>query len=75
VDVAIHDKGRERVRRTYLTPRLGEVDLLERALEDGAGDSVAVEVLAMAGHLIAAEPTPRGGSASRSRGGAQESRP
>ena len=75
VDVAIHDKGRERVRRTYLTPRLGEVDLLERALEEGAGDSVAVEVLAMAGHLIAAEPMPRGVNASRSRGGAQESRP
>ena len=75
VDVAVHDKGRERVRRTYLTPRLGEVDLLERALEEGAGDSVAVEVLAMAGHLIAAEPTPRGDSASRSRGRAQESRP
>jgi len=66
VDVAIHDKGRERVRRTYLAPRLGEVDLLERALEESAGDSVAVEVLAMAGHLIAAEPTPRGASASRS---------
>ncbi len=66
VDVAIHDKGRERVRRTYLAPRLGDVDLLQRALEDSASDSVAVEVLAMAGHLIAAEPTPRGASASRS---------
>jgi len=32
VEVAIDDKGRERVRRTYLAPRLGEVDLLERAL-------------------------------------------
>jgi glucose-6-phosphate dehydrogenase assembly protein OpcA len=60
VDVAINDKGRERVRRTYLAPRLGDVDLLERALEDSACDSVAVEVLAMAGHLIAAQPTPRG---------------
>ncbi len=60
VDVAIHDKGRERVRRTYLAPRLEDVDLLERALEDSASDSVAVEALAMAGHLIAAEPTPRG---------------
>ncbi|MGD0018846.1 MAG: glucose-6-phosphate dehydrogenase assembly protein OpcA [Candidatus Limnocylindrales bacterium] len=60
VDVAIHDKGRERVRRTYLAPRLGDVDLLERALEDSAGDSVAIEVLAMAGHLIAVEPAPRG---------------
>ena len=60
VDVAIHDKGRERVRRTYMAPRLGDVDLLERALEDSAGDSVAGEVLAMAGRLIAAEPAPRG---------------
>ena len=75
VDVAIHDKGRERVRRTYMAPRLGDVDLLERALEDSAGDSVAGEVLAMAGRLIAAEPAPRGASASRSREQAQESRP
>jgi glucose-6-phosphate dehydrogenase assembly protein OpcA len=75
VDVAIHDKGRERLRRTYLAPRLGEVDLLERALEEGAGDSVATEVLAMAGRLIAAAPTPRGANASRSRGQAQEPRP
>jgi len=59
VEVAIDDKGRERVRRTYLAPRLGEVDLLERALEDSASDSVAAEALAMAGNLIAAEPTPR----------------
>ena len=60
VEVEIHDKGRERVRRTYLAPRLGEVDLLGQALEDSASDSVAIEALAMAGHLIAAEPTPRG---------------
>ena len=59
VDVAIHDQGRERVRRSYLAPRLGDVDLLERALEDSTGDSVAVEVLALAGHLIAAVPTTR----------------
>ena len=60
VEVAVHDKGRERVRRTYLAPRLGDVDLLERALEDSASDSVAAEALAMAGRLVAAEPTPRG---------------
>ena len=68
VDVAIHDRGRERVRRTYVAPRLGDVDLLERALEEGAGDSVASEALAMAGRLIVAEPTPPGaveGRASR----------
>ena len=60
VEVALHDKGRERVRRTYQAPRLGEVDLLERALEDSVGDLVAGDALAMAGRLIAAEPTPRG---------------
>jgi len=70
VEVAIHDKGRERVRRTYLAPRLGEVDLLERALEDSAGDSVAADALAMAAHLIAA-PRPRGAVA-RSRRKTQE---
>lgn len=74
VEVAIHDKGRERVRRTYLAPRLGDVDLLERALEDSASDSVAAEALAMAGHLIAAEPTPRRAVA-RSRRKTQEPGP
>jgi glucose-6-phosphate dehydrogenase assembly protein OpcA len=59
VDVAIHDKGRERVRRTYLAPRLKDVDLLERAVEDNAGDPVAGETLAMAGCLIDAEPPAR----------------
>ena len=39
VEVAIRDKGRERVRRTYLAPRLGDVDLLERAVEESAGRS------------------------------------
>ncbi len=61
VEVSIHDKGRERVRRTYLAPRLGDVDLLGRALEDSAGDSVAADALSMAGRLIAAQPMPRKG--------------
>jgi glucose-6-phosphate dehydrogenase assembly protein OpcA len=74
VEVTIHDKGRERVRRNYLAPRLGDVDLLERALEDSASDSVAAAALAMAGHLIAAEPTPRGAVA-RSRRKTQEPGP
>jgi glucose-6-phosphate dehydrogenase assembly protein OpcA len=60
VEVEIHDRGRERVRRTYLAPRLGDVDLLARALEDSPGDSVAAGALETAGRLIAAEPTPRG---------------
>ncbi|MGA3056744.1 MAG: glucose-6-phosphate dehydrogenase assembly protein OpcA [Candidatus Limnocylindrales bacterium] len=60
VEVAIRDKGRERVRRTFLAPRLHDVDLLERAVEEGTADPVAVEVLAMAGRLIGAEPASRG---------------
>jgi glucose-6-phosphate dehydrogenase assembly protein OpcA len=60
VEVAVRDKGRERVRRTYLAPRLHDVDLLERALEDSATHPVAVEALDMAGRLIGAEPASHG---------------
>lgn len=60
VEVTIHDDGRERVRRTYLAPRLKDVDLLERAMEDSAGNPVAGETLAMAGRLAGAEPASRG---------------
>ena len=60
VEVAVRDKGRERVRRTYLAPKLRDVDLLERAVEDSATHPVAVETLAMAGRLIRAEEAPRG---------------
>ena len=60
VEVAIHDNGRERVRRTYVAPRLNDVDLLERAVEDSAADPLAGETLAMAGRLTATEPAPRG---------------
>ncbi len=74
VEVAIHDKGRERVRRTYLAPRLKDVDLLGRAVEDSASDPVAGAALAMAGRLIAAGPTPRGAVA-RSRRQTQEPGP
>jgi glucose-6-phosphate dehydrogenase assembly protein OpcA len=65
VEVAVHDKGRERVRRTYLAPRLNDVDLLERAVEDSATDPVAVAALALAGRLIGSQPTPRGTAARR----------
>jgi glucose-6-phosphate dehydrogenase assembly protein OpcA len=67
VEVGIYDNGRERVRRTYQAPRLGDVDLLARALEDSSGDSVAADALAMAGHLIAAEAEPHGAVARRRR--------
>jgi glucose-6-phosphate dehydrogenase assembly protein OpcA len=60
VEVTVRDKGRERVRRTYLAPRLNDVDLLERAVEDSATDPVAVEALAMAGRLLDAEPMAHG---------------
>ncbi|MGD0862802.1 MAG: glucose-6-phosphate dehydrogenase assembly protein OpcA [Candidatus Limnocylindrales bacterium] len=60
VEVGIHDNGRERVRRTYLAPRLHDVDLLERAVEHSGSDPVAAETLAMAGRLSAAEPASRG---------------
>lgn len=55
VEVGVRDKGRERVRRTYLAPRLRDEDLLERAVEESAADPLAAQVLAMAGHLIGAE--------------------
>jgi hypothetical protein len=62
VDVAVQDQGRERIRRSYLAPRLKDVDLLERAVEDSVVDPVAGDTLAMAGRLIAAE---RHGTAER----------
>jgi glucose-6-phosphate dehydrogenase assembly protein OpcA len=52
VEVSILDAGRERVRRSYTAPRLTEVDLLGRAVEEGAADPVAVHALAMASRLI-----------------------
>ena len=56
VEVTVRDQGRERVHRTYLAPRLNDVELLELAVEDNLAGSVGVEALAMAGHLISAEP-------------------
>jgi glucose-6-phosphate dehydrogenase assembly protein OpcA len=67
VEVCVSDQGRERIRRSYQAPRLRDVDLLERAVEDSAGDPVAAESLAMAGHLIALESAPRGPQKRRSR--------
>jgi hypothetical protein len=72
VEVGIYDQGRERVRRTYQAPRLEEVDLLERALEDNIGDSVSSDALAMAGRLIPTEPAPRGTAARRRRAAASQ---
>jgi glucose-6-phosphate dehydrogenase assembly protein OpcA len=69
VEVAVRDKGRERVRRTYLAPRLQDAELLERAVEDSAADPVGLEALAMAGRLIGAEEAPHGAIERRGSGG------
>jgi glucose-6-phosphate dehydrogenase assembly protein OpcA len=66
VEVSVRDRGRERIHRSYQAPRLRDVDLLERAVEDNAGDPVAGDSLAMAGRLIAAD-APRGSEKRRSR--------
>ncbi len=55
VEVMVWDNGRERVRRVYVAPRLTDVDLLGRAVEEGAADPVAVHALAMAGRLLGVE--------------------
>ena len=55
VEVTVVDDGRERVRRSYLAPRLKDVELLGRAVEDAAADPVAVHALAMAKKLLGVE--------------------
>jgi glucose-6-phosphate dehydrogenase assembly protein OpcA len=52
VDVSIRDNGRERVRRSYVLPRLNSVDLLGRAIEAGAADPVAVDTLSTVSRLL-----------------------
>jgi glucose-6-phosphate dehydrogenase assembly protein OpcA len=52
VEVCILDSGRERVRRSYAAPRLTDVDLLARAVEEGIADPVAVDALASAARLL-----------------------
>ncbi len=59
VEVTIVDDGRERVRRSYNAPRLTDVDLLGRAVEEGAADPVAVHALAMAKKLLGVESVAR----------------
>ena len=53
VEVSVREDGRERVRRSYASPRLTEVDLLALAVEEGAADPVASRALAMAHRLLA----------------------
>jgi glucose-6-phosphate dehydrogenase assembly protein OpcA len=52
VEVSVRDNGRERVRRTYMAPRLADVELLGRAIEEGAADPIAVQALAKARRLL-----------------------
>jgi glucose-6-phosphate dehydrogenase assembly protein OpcA len=52
VEVSILDDGRDRVRRVYAAPRLTDVDLLARAVEEGAADPIAVQALATAARLL-----------------------
>jgi glucose-6-phosphate dehydrogenase assembly protein OpcA len=73
VEVSVVDNGRERVHRTYVAPRLTDVDLLGRAVEEGAADPVAVHALAMARRLLGTEPvtgTHKPGSMAAARQGA-----
>lgn len=52
VEVSVCENGPERVRRSYVAPRLTDVDLLGRAIEESSPDPVAVGALAMAGRLL-----------------------
>jgi hypothetical protein len=74
VEVSILDNGRERVRRSYLGPRLTSVDLLGRAVEEGAPDPVAVQTLAAASRLLGVDLGSHKGIA-QGRGQAQEPGP
>jgi hypothetical protein len=58
VDVVIREDDHERVRRSYLAPRLNDVDLLGQAIEEGAPDPIALQTLAMARRLVALEHKP-----------------
>ena len=55
VDVSILENGHQRVHRTYLAPRLNEVELLGRAIEGSQADPVAVGALAILGPLLVSE--------------------
>ena len=70
VDVSVVDDGRERVHRSYVAPRLTDVDLLGRAVEEGAADPVAVQTLSMASRLLGAESVGhKAGSSGQARSG------
>jgi hypothetical protein len=71
VEVSILDNGLERVRRSYLAPRLTDIELLGRAVEEGAADPVAVQALAWASRLLGVDSgSHRSGSGGHSPGSA-----
>ena len=59
VDVTVRDGGRDRVKRTYLAPRMNDVDLLSLSVEENAADPVSVQALAMVHRLLGAESSLR----------------
>jgi glucose-6-phosphate dehydrogenase assembly protein OpcA len=58
VDVVVLESGRERVRRTYNAPRLDEVALLTRAVQEGGADPLALGILDMARRILVSSPKP-----------------
>src|SRR5665811_1388147 len=62
VKVAVRDSGRDRIKRTYLAPRLNDVDLLSLSIQENAADPVSVQALAMVHRLLGAESSSRKGA-------------
>jgi hypothetical protein len=60
VDVSILENSRERVRRTFLAPRLTEVELFGRAVDTGRADPVTTGALAIVGPLLAGHDAAEG---------------
>ena len=62
VEVTVRDCGRDRIKRTYLAPRLNDVDLLSLSIQENAADPVSVQALAMVHRLLGAESSSRKGA-------------
>jgi glucose-6-phosphate dehydrogenase assembly protein OpcA len=62
VEVTVRDRGRDRIKRTYLAPRLNDVDLLSLSIQENAADRVSVQALAMIHRLLGAESSSRKGA-------------
>jgi hypothetical protein len=55
VEVTVRDGGRDRVKRTYVAPRLNDVDLLGLSVQENAADPVSVQALSMVHRLLGVE--------------------